>query len=672
MKQFYPAFCKFGYPARVGLLLLPVMLVSLSGLAQSDTTKKLKQVNIKATPAPNAQRLTPVQQFNAGDIARYSAFNVADAIRNFAGVNIKDYGGIGGLKTVSVRSLGANHTAVLFDGVQLNDAQGGQIDLSKFNLANVQEITLYNGQPEVLLQPARSFASASVLSIKTIQPILTADKPFKIVAGAKGGTFGLINPYLQWQQRMNGNWSAAINANYISANGRYKYKVEGDRSDTLAIRRNGYVKTLQPYADLYWKKNDSNKFNLHINYYNAKRGLPGAVIFYNPQTGQQLDNEDVFVQGAYQKMWRSGVALLLNSKVSQLNTRYLDPNFLNEQGFLNQHYKQREYYQSAAVTYHLLPNWEVSYSADFSRANVDADISKYAYPTRTTVLNVLASNYKTGRWVFQGNLLQTNIHESVKAGTASKEQSVLTPTLMASVKPFGESNIQLRAFYKSIFRAPTLDELYFFAFVPRTIKPEFVKQYDLGFTWSKNFNNILEYITLTTDAYYNDVSNKIVAVPNPAVSSYTNLGKVNIKGIDAGIKTQTQAVNGFTGFLTANYTYQLAQDLSNQASANYRNQILYTPKNTVAANAGISYKKLGVYYNYIFSSSRYYTVNNDAASYLPGYSISDASVVYSFTAHRLPMQASLETNNLFNKNYAIIRSYPMPGRSFRLSIQITI
>jgi len=651
-----------------------MLIYASATLAQSDTTRKLKEVKVKASPAPNEQTLLPAQQLTQKDFIRYSSFNVADAVRNFTGVNIKDYGGIGGLKTISVRSLGASHTAVLFDGIQLNDAQSGQIDLSKFNLNNVQEITLYNGQAENLLQPARSFASASVLSIQTLQPSLTAAKPYLLQAGVKGGTFGLINPYLQWQQRISERWSLIANGNYIHADGQYKYKTIGDRSDTLAIRKNGDVKSIQTDAALYWTKNDSNKFNVHINYYNAKRGLPGAVIFYNPATGQRLDNDDLFGQATWQHTWISGLALLLDSKVSGLKTHYFDPNFLNAQGFIEQHYQQREYYQSAALAYHLLPNWEISYSADVSRVDVDADIYKYAFPRRTSLLNVLASSYKIGHWVFQGNLLQTNISESVKNGTASKDQSVLSPTLVASVKPFAQANFQLRAFYKNIFRAPTLDELYFFAFVPRTIKPEYVKEYDLGFTWSKNMNNLLEYITLTTDAYYNDVSNKILAIPNqnPAIFSYSNLGKVQVRGLDIGLKTQTRQVSNWSGRLSANYTYQQAQDVSNPSASNYRGQIPYAPKNTIALNGGVDHGQLGFYYNYVWSSSRYYIGNNEPQYLMPGYAVSDASVVYRFISGRIPMLASLEVNNLFNQNYSIIRSFPMPGRSYRLTIQITI
>ena len=234
--------------------------------AQTDTAKKLKQVTIRTAPLPQIQGIAPVQQISADAFYQYSAFSVADAIRNFSGVNIKDYGGIGGLKTISVRGLSANHTAVLYDGIQLNDAENGQVDLGKFNLNNVQEITLYNGQSPYICQPARSYSAGSVLSIKTIRANLSADKSYRILAGIKGGSFGLFNPYLQWQQRISNNWSVIINSYLENANGRYKYKSQGDGTDSVHTRLNSDISAQQLDGALYWAKNDSNKFNLHVNY----------------------------------------------------------------------------------------------------------------------------------------------------------------------------------------------------------------------------------------------------------------------------------------------------------------------------------------------------------------------------------------------------------------------
>lgn len=643
--------------------------------AQTDTTKKLKEVKINTKPLPNVQSLSPIQQVSANAFGQLSAFNVADAIRDFAGVNIKDYGGIGGLKTVSVRSLGAGHLAVLYDGVQINDAQNGQIDLGRLNLDNVQSITLYNGQPPEICLPARSFASASVLSIITIHPNLTAAKPYQVLLGVKGGSFGLANPYLQWQQRLSNRWSFIINSYWEKANGQYKYKVKGDGSDTSSTRTNGDINAQEADGALYYTKSDSDKFNLHLNYYNSDRGLPGAVIFYNPVSNQRLWNRDIFVQSGYERLWQSSLHLLINTKLSQDYTRYTDPDYLNGQGGLNDRYNQREFYLSGALSYHLLSNWEISYATDIALTSLDATLFNYAYPTRFTLLNVLASNFNAGKWRFQGNLLHTYVDEWVKMGSAAPTRSIFSPTLMATYRPFNGYDLQVRAFYKDIFRNPTFDEQYYFAVNgARNIKPEFAKQYDAGITYRKALNSLLDYITLTIDGYYNNVTDKIVALPNqnPAISSIINLGRVDITGVDAGLKTGTKTYDGWRGTLSVNYTYQDAIDVTDPTSSFYNQQIPYTPKNTIALNGGVDYKQLGLYYNQVLSSSKYYLSENLPENLVDGYAVSDVSLIYKFLAGNKPAVLSAHVDNLFNENYVIVRSFPMPGRSVLLSFQIKI
>ncbi len=221
-------------------------------------------------------------------------------------------------------------------------------------------------QPDDILSPARSFASASVIAIKTVKPNLLAAKPYLFLAGLKAGSFGLINPFLQWQQRINNNWSFIINSYFENANGRYKYKNIGFGSDSTQERNNAAVSDQQIDGALYWTKNDSNKFSLHINYYNSDRGLPSGVV---PVSHQQLWNNDIFLQAGYQYAWDS-FQVLINTKLSQEYTRYRDPDFLNNAGGLDEHYTQKEFYQSAALSYHITSNWETSYAADVSFSNL--------------------------------------------------------------------------------------------------------------------------------------------------------------------------------------------------------------------------------------------------------------------------------------------------------------
>jgi len=648
-------------------------------LAQGDTTKKLNEVTVSSGTLPVVQTITPSQSISSSDFDRYNAFNVADAVRDFSGVIIKDYGGIGGFKTISVRGLGANHTAVLYDGVEINDAENGQVDLSTLNLNNVQKITLYNGQPPDICMPARSFASASVLSIVTVKPELSAIKPYQITAGIKTGSFGLFNPYLQWQQRINNNWSFIINSYLENANGQYKYKTNtGTGVDSTHTRTNADINAQQVDGALYWAKSDSNKFNLHINYYDSDRGLPGAVILYSASLSRQrLWNRDFFMQAGYERIWKSGFHLLLNTKVSQLFEHYLDPDYLSESGKLEQRFTQRELYQSAALSYHITPNWEVSYAIDGSIANLGEDVSypnpSFPNPTRFTLLNVLASNLTIGRFHLQTSVLNSNITETVKKNTATQPRNITTPTVMTTYDPVKNSGLELRAFYKYIFRNPTFDELYYQQVGNPNLKPEYTNQFDLGATYRKALSGIFDYIAFTADAYYNIVNNKIVFIPKDTNGgSIENFGKVDIEGLDASVKTQVKFTDSWKGSLALNYSYQQALNVTDPTSSIYLNQLPYTPKNTVAINAGIDNSHLGVYYNQVISSSRYYTNDNLPYDYIPGYSTSDASVVYHFVAKGKPIVLSAGVNNLFNKSYFVVQSYPMPGRSFRISIQITI
>lgn len=103
----------------------------------SDTSKVLDTVLVST--AKNVYTNTnPVQQIDKQVLQQLNSFSVGDAAKYFSGVLIKDYGGIGGLKTISVRSLGAQQTGVLYDGIAMADAQSGQVDLSKLSISTLR------------------------------------------------------------------------------------------------------------------------------------------------------------------------------------------------------------------------------------------------------------------------------------------------------------------------------------------------------------------------------------------------------------------------------------------------------------------------------------------------------------------------------------------------------
>ena len=79
------------------LLLLPLTKVWAAG--HLDSIHVLEGVVVTERFIP--KDVIPAQVLGGRDLQRLSAVSVADALRYFAGVQIKDYGGIGGLKTVT-------------------------------------------------------------------------------------------------------------------------------------------------------------------------------------------------------------------------------------------------------------------------------------------------------------------------------------------------------------------------------------------------------------------------------------------------------------------------------------------------------------------------------------------------------------------------------------------
>ena len=120
--------------------------INNSACAQSrlDSLQHVEEVVVTARVV--RREVIPVQELSGERLQRLNSHNVADALRYFSGIQIKDYGGVGGLKTVNIRSMGTNHVGVFYDGIELGNAQNGTVDLGRFSLDNMESVTLYNGQ----------------------------------------------------------------------------------------------------------------------------------------------------------------------------------------------------------------------------------------------------------------------------------------------------------------------------------------------------------------------------------------------------------------------------------------------------------------------------------------------------------------------------------------------
>jgi outer membrane cobalamin receptor len=668
-------------------LLLPVfgwLFFAFSAVGEEtdkpDSTKvrTIHEVTITEKQRNSEIRSTaPLQILSSKQIEQLNVLQVSDAVKYFSGVTVKDYGGIGGLKTISVRSLGGNHTAVSYDGITLTDCQTGQIDLGRFSLENVDMLSLSSGQSDNIFQPARLYASASVLNIQTLSPHFTENKNLNGKISMKVGSFGMLDPALLLEKRINKKFTATFSGEWLSANGKYPYSLQQGPYETnistTEIRQNTDVQNLRLEATLYGNFAENENGYLKVYYYQSERGLPGATILYNAESSskQRIWDNTFFTQAHYEKEFSRKWVFQANGKFNNGYLRYLDPTYFAIDGKMENTYLQQEYYGSASVLFRAFENISFSASTDGAITTLDADSYDFSYPTRVSWLSVLAAKYVTNQVLATASVLSTMTNETVETGNPATDYQHLSPYISVSVKPFLNHDFRVRVFYKDIFRMPTFNDLYYSQVGKRDLQPEKTNQYNLGLTYSVSVGKWIPLLSFTADAYHNDVTNKIVATPNKGyLWTILNYGKVAIDGLDLTAETTFHLRKDVGVVLGTTYTYQRALNVTDPTKSTYNNQIPYTPRVSGSGKAAIETPWVTVSYSFLWSGKRYAVNENYAENRLPAYSDHSISINRSFKTKKQLIYGNLEVLNILNENYQVVRWFPMPGRSVRGTISV--
>lgn len=641
-----------------------------------SSTRTISEVTVTAHRDPEKD-LLPVQSLAGEQLERMSALSVADAIRYFSGVQIKDYGGVGGLKTVNIRGMGTQHVGVFYDGIELGNAQNGQVDLGRFSLDNMEAVSVYNGQRAAIFQPAKDFGSAGTVYLQSRVPVFEDGKRYNLRATMKAGSFGLANPAVVWEQKISEGVSSSISAEYMYTNGKYKYRYHTQGGyDTTAVRANGDVSAFRGEAGLFGRlKGGSWRAKAYV--YRSERGLPGAVVRGRLEHEDRQWDTNTFLQASLRKRVTDRYSLMLNGKYAYDYLHYLSDPALDESAmYVDNRYHQHELYFSAANLYRFDSHWSASLSADYQWNKLNADLYNFAYPTRHTVLVAAAVAADYRRFKAQASVLGTFVGDRVAIDTAKMEgKTEFTPTLVMSYKPFKRVDFSLRGFYKKIFRMPTLNDLYYTFIGNASLRPEYTTQYDIGFTYAVAPRRLwLKRLEVQADAYYNKVKDKIIAIPTSNQFRWTmvNLGRVDIVGVDVSAQASWAFPGGVRLDARLSYTYEQAEDVTSRANTYYGDQIPYIPWHSGSAIVNASWRGFELDYSFIYTGERYDATENIPQNHVPEWYTSDIALSYNFRLGGVKTRLTAEVNNVFNQQFEVVKCYPMPGTNYKFTLKIEI
>ncbi len=627
--------------------------------------------------ADNLTSPAPVQSLASQDMLRLGAYGVEDALRHVAGVTVKDYGGAGGMKTASVRGIGAKHTAVSYDGITLTDAQTGETDLARYSLANMESISLTMGDDDEIFQPARNAASAALLAMNTNMDLsLTASH--RLRGGITIGSWGTVQPHVAWTQKVNSRMTVNVQGEYLYSENNYPFTLYNGTATSREHREHSRISSGHGEANILWTPSRRDRLTAKVYYYDCSRQLPGIVHLYTQDNNEHLTDRNAFSQATWRHTFSARLAMKTSVKFNWNKTLY-DVG-IPSGGVKTEHYWQREYYATTAWLYAFAPWLTADYSLDYAFSNLNSTLTTATsavngpiavHPSRHSIVQQLAVKAQTGRLTATARLLYSAYIHGVKEGEKAGNAHRFTPSVMASYKLFSQPEIRVRASWKSIFRMPTFNELYYYHIGSATLTPERTSQWNVGLTAHKAFR--LLDLRMTVDAYRGRVTDKIVAIPyNMFVWRTTNMASVRTHGIDATLNAEGRIAERQSWELTANYSWQRTENHTNSTSPYYGNQLAYTPEHTGA----VALSWLNPWVNLTVAadgmSHRWTTNEHVDDTRLAGFAEMNITMFRTFPLRRASLTLRAAVRNVLDKQYEFIARYPMPGRSWKVSAIIEL
>lgn len=665
-------------------------LLCLAGVQGQDTVKRsLPEISIvQQQTKPNAVLAqTPTQVVTSETMEKLGDAVLSDAVKRMAGVTLKDYGGIGGIKTISVRGLGSQFSTLTVDGVAVTDCQNGQVDLGRYTLGNSGYISLSNGQPDNKLNSARAYAAGSIVNMETAAPQFGA-RPFNLQLGMEGGSYTYLSPALSFQQKIGGHSSLALWCNYTHSEGNYPftlyYTPSHNDSCSRERRENSQVRIGTVDLNYFYVPRKHQQLHVKMHYMQGYHALPGPVVYYASRGTEHSEEQLFFAQARYKQTGKRWDFQLLG-KYQQGTDIYEDTAARNAEHLIHNDYHQQEEYLSQTLRYHTggakNESLIMTLALDQSLSHLQSNLSRHNQVQRLSLLGVVGGEYQPSfaPWAkgvrLKANLLGTWIGD-YEMGQNSTPYAKWSPYIGLSW-PIGR--IVLRYFYKDNYRVPNFNELYYFT-VGRDLRPEKALQHNLGATYQSRLTELNGQHTMqhtaTLDIYRNHVSDKIIAYPTNNMYLWTmkNLGQVEVVGADLTYSGMLSGIIAHQNYwpydlcLGLGYTYQYAIDRTAPAGKSYGHQIPYTPRHSgsITLTANTPWVDIGL--TTLLTGKRYSLQQNAPEYSVKGFVDQGITLSRKFYLKQTSLTAKIQILNLFDIQYEVVKNYPMMGRNFRIGL----
>lgn len=616
------------------------------GQSLQDTVIALQEVQVIAKKDKYLVG-AKIEKIDSLKLESVSGESLADIINSYLPIYIKQ--DAGGLATIRMRGTSSDHTAVMFNGININSLTLGHSNVSSIPAFLFDDIKVQYGSSSSL------YGTDAIGGSIQLNNKSTWDKGFSLVLQQDIGSFH--------------SYFSGIKIAYSGK--KFSYSLKGFRqkkkndfpflntavrdfekdeyvSDTLknaAIENYGILQEMSfklsekihAYVNLWYEDNwHQIQPNMSTNYHggsfdeieNKHLRFVSGFSYYEGKHKLTTDLGYVYDYQLYNK--NNNEIISTNTFITNLN--YFNTDFL--EGDLNAGFNY----------FHIRPD-VYAYDKNLKEDRVDVFL---AY--KKTFFNRLTSSL--------------NIRETIVVDFESQ----FTPSIGFNYS-FLDSKTRTLNGKMSISRSykiPTFNDRFWIGQGNPDLFSEKGMNYEIGAKYQlKNQNNSYK---IGVSGFFMNIDDWIQWIPDSSgIWRPQNKDNVHSKGVELSFETIFKISN--LKFNTGlNYSLNkviLINDYVSNNSSNIGKQIFYTPEHIGKIFFSIDYRK------WIFLTSASYTGERYSVSYdvLKDYFLLNASIAKNFKLKKHTFSFNFKINNILNKVYQNQELYAMPGRNYALSIK---
>lgn len=614
--------------------------VVLSGLCLpvwSQDTVALKAVDILSNKEAFSALGKKEQVMDSALLSMYRFKNLGELLSENSGLFIKSYGP-GALASSALRGGSAYHSALLWNGFNIQNPMLGQSDLSTLPVLLFDKVKVEYGASSAL------WGSGAVAGS---------------IALGNASRYGQgTSSQLQFSANSLAGLNAALSAEYSKKNWILSTKLYGIGSKNRYLYKNDTGAVLTQQSAAYQFMGLLQEFRLKLN--------PRQELSVNAWLNSNLRRLPPADQSQISKTWQADQALRFNASWNYNGKRFRSGlrsavfseklNYTDSLQGLFSKSRANTFILEDENTFQYHPQHRMSFGFNSTICNGTSD--SYQGLQQTQRVSLLAGQQSA----FFRQTLKTGLN--LRAEYFSAGQLPFTGNIFAQYTLL--KDITFRMNIAKIYRQPTLNELYWQPGGNPALKPEQGYSYETGLDYKTKVNDLS--LNISVSSYSRKVKDWVLWLPSGAIySKAQNIQEVWSRGSEGDLSLS--ANNPDWGWkVAAHGSYVLStvvsDDLPNSNALG--KQLIYTPVYLMNASAYIYYESISLNFFHQYTSSRY--TSSDNSQWLDPYQLSSLKLSYGFEQKSYQLITFLACNNLFNTNYSVMAGHPMPLRNYEIGL----